>query len=85
VLLGWADKTANIGLYSHDGEFTLPGLLVHRLHGVEVDAESLYEAVAIAAASFREDDVSPSSPGPITEFTIASLSHLRKKNRGRPL
>jgi hypothetical protein len=33
------------------------------LHGVSVDAESLYEAVAIAVASFREDDVSPSSPG----------------------
>ena len=40
------------------------------LHGVDVDAESLYEAVAIAVASFREDDVSPSSPGPMTEFTV---------------
>ena len=41
------------------------------LHGVEVDAESLYEAVAIAVANFREDDVSPSTPGPMTEFTVA--------------
>jgi hypothetical protein len=41
------------------------------LHGVDVDAESLYEAVAIAVASLREDDVSPSAPGPMTEFTVA--------------
>jgi hypothetical protein len=41
------------------------------LHGVDVEAESLYEAVAIAFASFREDDVSPSIPGPMTEFTVA--------------
>ena len=41
------------------------------LHGVEVDAESLYEAVAIAVVNFREDDVSPSTPGPMTEFTVA--------------
>jgi hypothetical protein len=41
------------------------------LHGIDVDAESLYEAVAIAVAQFREDDVSPSNPGPMTEFTVA--------------
>ena len=41
------------------------------LHGVEVDAESLYEAIAMAVANFREDDVSPSTPGPMTEFTVA--------------
>ena len=41
------------------------------LHGVDVDAESLYEAVAIAVAQLREDDVSPSNPGPMTEFTVA--------------
>ena len=40
------------------------------LHAVDVDAESLYEAVAVAVASLREDDVSPSSPGPMTEFTV---------------
>jgi hypothetical protein len=40
------------------------------LHGVDVDAESPYEAMAIAVASLREDDVSPSSPGPMTEFTV---------------
>jgi hypothetical protein len=41
------------------------------LHGVDVDAESLYEAIAIAVAQFREDDVSPLDPGPMTEFTVA--------------
>src|SRR5271168_2903846 len=41
------------------------------LHGMDVDAESLYEAVAIAVAQFRDDDVSPSTPGPMTEFTVA--------------
>jgi hypothetical protein len=41
------------------------------LHGVDVDAESLYEAVAIAVAQLRDDDVSPVSPGSMTEFTVA--------------
>jgi hypothetical protein len=41
------------------------------LHGVDVEAESLYEAVAIAVAQLREDDLSPSAPGPMTEFTVA--------------
>ena len=41
------------------------------LHGVDVDADSLYEAVAIAVASFREDDVGPSEPGPMTESAVA--------------
>jgi hypothetical protein len=41
------------------------------LHALDVDAESLYEAVAVAVAGFREDDVSPSLPGPMTEFTVA--------------
>jgi hypothetical protein len=40
------------------------------LHGVDVDAESLYEAVALAVASLREDDVSPIAPAPTTEFTV---------------
>ena len=41
------------------------------LHGVDVDAESLYEAVAIAVAQFREDEISPLSPGAMAEFTVA--------------
>jgi hypothetical protein len=54
------------------GWFPLPGLVYRfgrRPHGVDVDAESLYEAVAIAVA--QEDDVSPLTPGPTTEFTVA--------------
>jgi hypothetical protein len=43
------------------------------LHGVDVDAESLYEAVAIAVAQFREDDVNPQDPGPMTEYTVGRL------------
>jgi len=35
-----------------------------------VDAESLYEAVAIAVAQFRDDDVSPVRPAASTEFTV---------------
>src|SRR5215471_9721647 len=55
------------------------------LYGVDVDAESLYEAVAIAVASFREDDVSPSSRGPITEFTMCgSIAFAQKKTAGGP-
>jgi len=41
------------------------------LHGVDVDADSLYEAVATAVSQFRDDYVSPSTPGPMTEFTVA--------------
>jgi hypothetical protein len=41
------------------------------LHGVDVDAESLYEAIAIAVVQMREDDLSPSVPLPTTEFTVA--------------
>jgi hypothetical protein len=41
------------------------------LHGIDVEAESLYEAVAIAVAQLREDELSPASPGPMTEFTVA--------------
>jgi hypothetical protein len=37
----------------------------------DVDAENLYEALAIAAAPFREDDINPLSPGLMTEFTVA--------------
>jgi hypothetical protein len=33
-----------------------------------VDAESLYEAVAIAVGQFREDDMNPPYPGPMTEI-----------------
>ena len=67
------EQKTNIGLYSVYGRsrcrvsFTDPEG-IH--HGVDVDAETLYEAVAIAVANFREDNLSPSSPGPMTEFTV---------------
>jgi hypothetical protein len=32
-------------------------------HAVEVDAETLYEAVAMAVAEFRQDQINESSPG----------------------
>ena len=41
------------------------------LHGIDVEAESLYEAVAIAVAQIREDEVCPATIGPMTEFTVA--------------
>jgi hypothetical protein len=38
-------------------------------HAVEVDADSLYEAVALAVAELREDPLLRDPPGPMTEFT----------------
>ncbi len=40
-------------------------------HGIDVEAESLYEAVALAVAEFRQDDLNQSLPGAMTEFTVA--------------
>ena len=40
--------------------------LSHRIH---VQAESLYEAVALAIAGFRDDPLVP-RPEPMTEFTV---------------
>jgi hypothetical protein len=42
-------------------------------HAAEVEAESLYEAVALAVADFREDPLLRDSPGAMTEFTVAVL------------
>jgi hypothetical protein len=42
------------------------------LHGVDVDASSLYEAVAIAVAQFREDEVNPTVLGAMMEFNVAA-------------
>jgi hypothetical protein len=39
-------------------------------HDVEVQAESLYEAVALAVAEFRADKMT-AEVGPMTEFVIA--------------
>lgn len=40
------------------------------LHAVEVDADSLYEAVAHAVAEFRIAGPIKAAPGPMTEFTV---------------
>jgi len=42
-------------------------------HAVEVEAESLYEAVALAVADFRDDPLLKELPGVMTEFTVAVL------------
>jgi hypothetical protein len=39
-------------------------------HSAHVQAESLYEAVALAIAEFREDSMVP-HPAPMTEFTVS--------------
>lgn len=39
-------------------------------HAVEVDAESLYEAVALAVAEFRDGEIMTDLPSPMAEFTV---------------
>jgi len=39
-------------------------------HDVEVQAESLYEAVALVVDEFRDDELT-TDPGPMTEFVVA--------------
>lgn len=39
-------------------------------HAVEVEAESLYEAVALAVAEFRQGEIISAAPGPMTEFCV---------------
>ena len=43
------------------------------IHSVQVDAESLYEAVAMAVAEFRDDKTIEKQPMFTTEFTVAVL------------
>jgi hypothetical protein len=40
-------------------------------HGIDVEADSLYEAVALAVAEFREDAVNKEMPGAMTEFVVS--------------
>jgi hypothetical protein len=47
--------------------FSDPDGLIHTAH---VQAESLYEAVALAVAEFRQDPLVP-QPAPSAEFTVA--------------
>jgi len=39
----------------------------HTEHAVDVEVESLYEAVALAVVEFREDPLIPSNPSPIAD------------------
>ncbi len=60
ILVGMAGSRCRVSFSDSDGV----------LHGVDVDADSLYEAVAIAVAQLREDELSPAAPNPNTEFTV---------------
>jgi hypothetical protein len=40
------------------------------IHSVEVQAETLYEAVAQALVEFKDDKTVPNPPGPETEFNV---------------
>jgi len=53
-------------------------------HAVEVEVESLYEAVALAVADFRDDPVQKESPGATTEFTVAVLRNPATAPTGLP-
>jgi hypothetical protein len=39
-------------------------------HATEVECESLFEAVGLAVATFRDDELNTSEPGDMTEFTV---------------
>jgi hypothetical protein len=41
------------------------------VHAIDVEAESLYEAVALAVAEFRKDDMNQSMPAAMTEFIVS--------------
>jgi len=43
------------------------------VHAVEVEADSLYEAVALAVAEFRRDEATTAEPGAMTEFTVTAF------------
>jgi hypothetical protein len=47
--------------------FTDTDAIAHTAH---VQAESLFEAIALAVAEFRQDNLVP-PPAPMTEFTVA--------------
>jgi hypothetical protein len=41
-------------------------------HSVEVEADSLFEAVALAVAEFRRDEATTAEPGTMTEFIVTA-------------
>src|ERR1700761_5845218 len=42
-------------------------------HSIEIEAESLYEAVALSIAEFRGGEINIDTPGPMTEFRVTVL------------
>ncbi len=42
-------------------------------HAVEVEAETLFEAVALAVVEFRNGRITSDTPGPMTEFCVIVL------------
>ena len=43
------------------------------IHSIEVNAETLFEAVAEAVVEFKDDKTVPNPPGPETEFSVKVL------------
>jgi hypothetical protein len=41
-------------------------------HAVDIQAESLYEAVALAVAEFRQAEIIAETPDPKTEFIVTA-------------
>ena len=41
-------------------------------HAIEVEADTLYEAVALAVAEASKDELTPAQPAPMTEFIVTS-------------
>jgi hypothetical protein len=59
-----------------DGNIPLPHFLLRsgrNNHAVEVNAESPYEAVALAVAEFRQGEILTETPGAMTEFCVTVL------------
>ena len=54
-------------------------------HAVEEEADSLYEAVALAVPEFRKDEMNTAGAGPMTEFTVTAyrkpLEHRIRLNQ----
>jgi hypothetical protein len=50
-------------------------------HSVEVHAETLYEAVAMAVAEFKQDQMVPHPPEPATELRVAVRPPVEHKIR----
>jgi hypothetical protein len=54
-------------------------------HAVEVEADSLYEAVALAVAEFRKDEMNTAGTVPMTEFTVTAYAGNKSPRGSRVL